>query len=211
MLSKSIVLIPFFPPCLNLILILAKWVFRTNGLFETRHFLMPMAFVMNKTQFIRIVILKNINFLLRWRSQSRAFSSLFKSNLLAIIMKSHIIAVFKKEEEIKKITEKLRKYSFDELDKHPHFEFSVMEKMTNISKIKEIYPKFELVKSIELRENEKGQKYYSLNYELDDGTLIVISLVLEREKPLIINAFYVNRSYKEFEKSLRKNYSRKFI
>ncbi len=126
-------------------------------------------------------------------------------------MKSHIITVFKKEEEIQKITEKLKKYSFDELDKHPHFEFSIMEKVTNIEEIKETYPKFELVKSIELRENEKRQKYYSLNYELYDGTFIVISLVLEIEKPLIINAFHVNRNYKEFEKSLRKNYSRKFI
>ncbi len=126
-------------------------------------------------------------------------------------MKSYIVSVFKKEEEIKRIIENIRKYSFDELNRHPHFELSVMEKLANINEIKETYPKFELVKSIELRENEKGQKYYSLNYELDDGTFIVLSLVLEREKPLIINAFHVNRNYKKFEKSLKKNYSRKFI
>lgn len=126
-------------------------------------------------------------------------------------MKSKIIAVFKKENEIQKIIEKLKDYSFDEIDKHSHFEFSIMEKLTDIDKLKEIFSKFNLIKSIELRENEKKQKYYSLNYELEDGTFIVISIVLDREKPLIINGFHVKRNYKEFEKSLRKYYSKKFI
>lgn len=126
-------------------------------------------------------------------------------------MKSKIIAVFKKENEIQKIIEKLKDYSFDEIDKHSHFEFSIMEKLTDIDKLKEIFSKFNLIKSIELRENEKKQKYYSLNYGLEDGTFIVISIVLDREKPLIINGFHVKRNYKEFEKSLRKYYSKKFI
>lgn len=126
-------------------------------------------------------------------------------------MKSEIIAIFKKEEEIKKITDKLKIFSFDEIEKHPHFEFSVMEKLTDIGKIKETFPKFNLVKSIELRENEKKQRYYSLNYELEDETFVVIVVTLDREKPTIINGFHAKKNYKRFEKSLRKNYSKKFI
>ncbi|MEK6935742.1 MAG: hypothetical protein AABW67_03065 [Nanoarchaeota archaeon] len=126
-------------------------------------------------------------------------------------MKSEIITVFKKEEEIQEIIDKFKDYSFDEIDKHSHFEFSIMEKLTDITKLKEIFPKFNLIRSIELRENEKKQKYYSLNYELEDRTFIVISIVLDREKPLIINGFHANRNYKEFEKSLRKYYSKRFI
>ena len=126
-------------------------------------------------------------------------------------MKTEIIAVYKKEEEISKILERIREFSFDELEKHPHLEFSFMEKLTDINKIKEVYSKFELVKSIELRENEKKQRYYSLNYELEDGTFVVITIILDGAKPLIINAFHAKRNYKRFEKSLRKNYASKFI
>ena len=126
-------------------------------------------------------------------------------------MKSNIISIFKKEEEIKKIVDKLKPYSFDELDKHFHFEFSIMEKLTDMDKLKEVFSKFDLIRSIEFRENEKKQRYYSLNYELDDGTFVVISIVLGREKPMIINGFHAKRNYKEFEKSLRKYYPKKFI
>lgn len=99
-------------------------------------------------------------------------------------MKTEIIAVITKEEEIREITE--------------------------LKELEETFSKFELVKSIELRENEKKQKYYSLNYELQDGTYIIISILLEG-CPMIINGFHVNRNYKQFEKSLRKNYSNKII
>ena len=78
-------------------------------------------------------------------------------------MKSYIISVFKKDTEIRKITDKLKSYSFEELNKHYHFEFSIMEKLVDIDKLKEIFPKFGLIKSIELRENKKNQRHYSLN------------------------------------------------
>jgi len=86
-----------------------------------------------------------------------------------------------------------------------------MEKLTDLNEIENIYPQFKLIKSIELRENQKGERYYSLNYELEDETFIIISIVLDRPKPLLINAFHVKTNYKRFEKSLRKNYSKKFI
>jgi hypothetical protein len=126
-------------------------------------------------------------------------------------MKTKIISIFKKEIDIRKIITELRDYSFDDLEKHPHFEFSVMEKLTDLNKLKEVFPRFELIKSIELRENERKERYYSINYELEDETFVVISIVLNREMPLLINGFHVKTNYKRFEKSLRKNYEKKFI
>lgn len=125
-------------------------------------------------------------------------------------MRSKIISILTKKEDINKIIDKVKDYSFDDLDKHSHFEFSVMEKMTDLKKLKEVFPKFELIKSIELRENKKAQRYYSLNYELVDETFVVIVMVLDKKKPLIINGFYVRTKYKNFEESLRKNYPDKF-
>ena len=130
---------------------------------------------------------------------------------LRLLMKNKILAIYTKEEEIKKFTDKLKNYSFDELDKHFHFEFSVMEKLTDERILKNIFQKFELISSVELRQNEKGQEYYGLNYELEDGTFIVFSFVLNRRNPLLINAFHVKRNYKGFIKHLKKNYGQKFI
>ncbi len=126
-------------------------------------------------------------------------------------MKTKIISIFKSENEIKKIIEKVKAYSFDEFYKHFHYEFSVMQKLTDNELIKKTFPKFELIRTIEIRENEKGERSYSLNYELEDGTYVVISVVLDRDKLFIINTFHVQRNYQKFEQSLRRNYFDKFI
>ena len=126
-------------------------------------------------------------------------------------MGTKIIAVYTKQKDIKKITDVLKRYCFDDLPQHTPFELSVMEKLTDINKISETFPKFELVQTIELRKNDKGQRHYSLNYELEDESFIVISVALDKKKPLIINAFHAKTNYKRFEKSLRKHYSKKFI
>ena len=125
-------------------------------------------------------------------------------------MESEIIAVYKKEEDIRQITNKIKEHSFDKIDKHPHFEFSIMEKLSDISKIKETFCKFELVKTIELRRNKLNQEHYSLNYELEDGTFVVISLFFKKDNPVILNGFHAQTNYKRFEKSLSKNYASKF-
>jgi hypothetical protein len=125
-------------------------------------------------------------------------------------MKTEIISVFTKKEDIDKIIDSLKGLMFDEIEKHPHFEFSIMEKLTDFEILKNTFPKFELIQSIELRENEKKQQYSSLNYVLEDGTYVVISINL-KGKPIIINGFHADRSYKQFEKSLRKNYSKQFV
>ena len=75
-------------------------------------------------------------------------------------MKVKIIAIFKKEEEINKIVNKIKEYSFNDFQRHKHFEFSILEKATDEKILKEIFPKFELIKTIELRENEQ---FYSSN------------------------------------------------
>ncbi|MFA7708277.1 MAG: hypothetical protein WCX73_04985 [Candidatus Pacearchaeota archaeon] len=126
-------------------------------------------------------------------------------------MKVKIISIFKKEEEINKIINKIKNYSFDDFSKHKHFEFSVMEKATDEKMLRETFPRFKLIKTIELRENEKKEKHYSFNYELQDGTFVIIALALNKEPLMIINAYHKNTNYKQFEKSLRKNYRKKFI
>lgn len=97
------------------------------------------------------------------------------------------------------------------LSKSRHFEFSVLEKATDENLLRETFPKFKLIQSIEFRENKRGEKYYGFNYELEDGTFVVFVLTLNKMPPMIINAYYKNKNYKRFEKSLRKNYGNKFI
>jgi len=57
-------------------------------------------------------------------------------------VKTEVISVIIKEEEIRKITDKLKAYRFNEIKKHPHFEFSIMEKLTNIKELEETFSKF---------------------------------------------------------------------
>lgn len=126
-------------------------------------------------------------------------------------MNIKILKIYKSKEEIDRIVDKIRDYSFKDLEKHFHFEFSIMEKATEIELLEKTFQRFDLIKSIELRENKKGQKHYSFNYELPDRTFVVIALVLHKNPPMIINGYHRNTNYKKFEKSLRKYYGRKFV
>ncbi|PIN95164.1 hypothetical protein COU53_00630, partial [Candidatus Pacearchaeota archaeon CG10_big_fil_rev_8_21_14_0_10_30_48] len=126
-------------------------------------------------------------------------------------MITSIIKVYHTREEISEIVKEIENYSFEDLRKHDHFEFSVMEKSTDIELLEKTFGEFELIKSIELRENEKGQKHYGFNYELRDGTFVVIVLVLDSMIPMIVNGYHRNMNYKRFERSLRKYYGDKFI
>ncbi len=125
-------------------------------------------------------------------------------------MKIRILKIIVKKEEIEEITNLIKEFKFDAIDKLPHFEFSIMQKLTDEDLLKETFQKFELIKSIELRENERKQQYYSINYELGDGTFVVISISFEKGKPLIINGFHAKRDYKKFEKYLRKRFRHLF-
>jgi len=126
-------------------------------------------------------------------------------------MKINIIEIYKNEEEIKKIVERIKGYSFKDFKKTFHFEFSILEKASDIDLLNKTFTRFELIKSIELRENERGEKHYGFHYELEDGTFVTIALALDKNPPLIINGIHSKVNYKRFEKSLRKNYKDKFI
>lgn len=126
-------------------------------------------------------------------------------------MKTTLKKIYFKREEIDKIISQLQKYSFNQLKRHKHFEFSIMEKITDLELIKTTFESFSIIKSIELRENDKCQEYFGINYELPDKTFVVIAISFNTEPPTIINAFHAKKSYKNFERSLRKNYSNKFV
>lgn len=126
-------------------------------------------------------------------------------------MKVKILKIYKNRDEIKKIVNKIKNYSFNDLGKHEHFKFSLMEKATDFNLLQKTFPKFDRIKTIQLRKNKKGQKHHSLNYEISDGTYVIISLALDKNPPMIINGFHSKTNYKKFEKKLKKYYGKKFI
>ena len=113
-----------------------------------------------------------------------------------------------KKEDIDKIINKLRGISFNQLIKHSHYEFSILEKNTNESLIENIYPKFDLVKLIKKRERPNKKISYDLYYELSDDTFVIIVLSFQTNPPILINAFHVKRNFKKFRKNLSKYYGR---
>jgi len=126
-------------------------------------------------------------------------------------MRIKIIEIYKNEGEIKKIVDRIKSYSLKDFRKTFHFEFSILEKASDIDLLTKTFTRFDLIKSIELRENDKGERHYGFNYELEDGTFVTIALALDKIPPLIINGIHKKVNYKRFEKSLRKNYKNKFI
>ncbi len=114
--------------------------------------------------------------------------------------------VYTNKKEINKILSKLRRFSFEELIKHQHYEYSLVEKNTSESFIREIFPKFELVELIKSRKREDGKESYTLHYVLEDKTFVVIVLSFETSPPTIINAFHAKKNFNGFKKSLRKYY-----
>ncbi len=139
------------------------------------------------------------------------FTTFYKIGDTLVIMNVKILAIYKKRDDIRKILGKIKGYSFDNFKRTPYFKMSILEKATDIDLLRKTFPKFNLIETIELRENERGQQHYGFNYELPDGTFLVISLALDKIPPLIINGYHKKINYKRFEKSLRKNYSRKFM
>jgi hypothetical protein len=125
-------------------------------------------------------------------------------------MKEEVTEVYEKEEDINRLCEKLRAIQFDDLIKTEHFEYSIDEKGTDLAEIKENFRKFEKVKMINQRRHASGKISYDFYYELEDGTYLIYALILE-EKPLLINAFHVSRSFKSFKKHLMKAYKDSLI
>lgn len=127
-------------------------------------------------------------------------------------MRDEVIAVYEKEGEIKKIIEKLREYSFDNLVKTEHFEYSVLEKGTNINLLEDKFKEFERIKIIVKRKHETSDKItYDFYYELNDGTYILYAIALDEPKPILINAFHIERNLKRFKRWLVNEYKNQLI
>lgn len=118
-------------------------------------------------------------------------------------MQDEIIAIYEKEEDIKKIVEKLKIFAFDELIKTSHFEYSILEKGTDINLLKREFTNFDKIKLINKRKHKSSERItYDFYYGLDDGSYILYALYLEEDKPKLLNAFRVQRNFKKFKQKL---------
>ena len=127
-------------------------------------------------------------------------------------MQDEIIVIYEKEEEINKIKDRLKQFSFDNLIKKEHFEYSVLEKGTYINLLKDKFREFERIKITAKRQHKTTNKVtYDFYYELDDGTYILYAISLDEAKPILINAFHVDRNLKRFKQWLIKAYKDKLI
>lgn len=106
-------------------------------------------------------------------------------------MQDEIIAIYEKEEDIEPLREKLKKFSFDELIKHPHFYYSLAEKGTDLQFIKDKYKELNKVELVSKREHKNSRITCDFFYVLDDNSYIVYAIAIDEEKPVLLNAFYV--------------------
>ena len=114
--------------------------------------------------------------------------------------------IIDKKEEVNKLIERLKLFSFDALIKNQHYEYSLLEKNTDEKMIRETYNKFDLINLIKKRIRPNGKVSYDLFYELKDNTFVVITISFQTSPPTIINAFHAKRDFKKFRKSLSRNY-----
>jgi len=125
-------------------------------------------------------------------------------------MHDDISAVYEKEDDIKKINERLVGFSFDELKKTSHFYYSLEEKNTDINLLKENFRDFEKIKLIVKRKHKNGKSSYDFYYELEEWAYLVYGISFE-EVPVLLNGFKVDRNFKHFKKQLMKNYKKYLI
>ena len=122
-------------------------------------------------------------------------------------MQDEIAAVYEKRGEIEKIAERLKQFSFTDLQKTQHLEYSIAEKSTNLILLKQIFTEFERIKLINKRKHKGINKIsYDFYYELDDGSYILYAIALEEPKPKLLNAFHVQRNFRKFKQRLMNVY-----
>ena len=126
-------------------------------------------------------------------------------------MQDEVIAVYEKVEDIYSFRDKLKQFSFGDLIKHPHFYYSLDEKGTDLQLIKEKFVEFDRIQLIVKRRHSNQKITHSFHYVLDDNSYIIYAVGLDEKKPFLLNAFYVQRSFKKFKQSLRKSYGTKFV
>lgn len=125
-------------------------------------------------------------------------------------MPDDILEIYEKEEDIKKINERLVGFSFDDLKKTFHFYYSIEEKNTDINLLKENFRDLEKIKLIIKRKHKNGKSSYDFYYELEEGTYLVYGISFE-DMPVLLNGFKVDRNFKHFKKQLMKNYKKYLI
>jgi hypothetical protein len=124
----------------------------------------------------------------------------------------YIDKIYLKEEEIEIIIDKIKKHSFEDYIKTPHYDLSLLSKGIDEEKLKEIYPRFEYIKLIMLRKRKNGYENYDVHYELDKGNYALFAIHFEEGKrPIMNNAFIANKIFKNFLKSVVKRYGKEMI
>src|SRR3989344_1541549 len=114
-------------------------------------------------------------------------------------MQDEVIGIYESEAEINNILKFLREYSFDDLIKTDHFLYSLDEKGTNIKLLEERFKDFEKVKLVVKREHKtNGKTSYDFYYKLSEQLYLMYAINFEGEKPVLINAFQVDRSFERF-------------
>ncbi|MBI2630214.1 hypothetical protein HYW76_03865 [Candidatus Pacearchaeota archaeon] len=115
------------------------------------------------------------------------------------------------KETINSIIEILKKYSFNQLKKREHYYYSLMEKNTDERILKEYYSQFNRITLIRVRKRINKPQNYDIYYELDDGTGIIYAIDIEKNPPLLINAFPFSRNMKRFIEYLIKRYGKEML
>ena len=122
-----------------------------------------------------------------------------------------IAIVYTKKEEIQKIVDKFKEYSFDKLKKRSHYYYSLYQKDTNEQELIYFYQNFNKIEMITFRKRKNGTNNYDVFYKKDDGTYIIYAISLDTIPPTLINAYPVSRNFEEFKKYIIKKYWKEMV
>ncbi len=122
-----------------------------------------------------------------------------------------IIAVITNKEEIQKIIDKFREYSFLDLIKREHYFYSLYQKNTDEQLLIDTFVEFNRVDMIMKRERKGGVCNYDIFYKMDDGTYVLYAINFDTTPPSVINAYPVERNYEQFKKYVIKKYWQQMI
>jgi len=122
-------------------------------------------------------------------------------------MQDEVIAVYEKEEDISSLRDRLKQFSFDDLIKTPHFYYSLDEKGTDFNFIKDKFIEFERIRMVTRRKHGKSEKInYDFYYLLENNYYIIYAIDLNEARPILINAYYVERNFKRYKEWLIRAY-----
>ena len=100
-----------------------------------------------------------------------------------MIKEEDILEQFTEEEDLREIINKLKDISFEDLIKHPHYEYSLLEKNTDENLVRETYSKFDLIRLVRKRVRPNKKISYDLYYEIEDKTFVVIVITFDTNPP----------------------------